>query len=127
MLRGRREPFFTSDNVRDLHQMIVNDISKVVGGVAIRLNQDLVIEDIIVENDFPMHHVLPLADTTGDEHADHMRLSAGNPLFDFGLTQVEAEAIVLGRLMLFSALLNSKLLQSISCAEALISLSFLNH
>ena len=107
--------------------MIVNDISKVVGGVAIRLNQDLVIEDIIVENDFSMHHVLPLADTTGDEHADHMRLSAGNPLFDFGFTQVEAEAIVLGRLMLFSALLNSKLLQSISCAEALISLAFLNH
>ena len=105
--------------------MIVNDISKVVGRVAIRLDQDLVIQHVIVENDFSMDHVFPLADATGDEHADDMRLFAGNPLFDFGLTQVEAEAIVLGRLMLFSALLNSKLLQSISCAEALIGLAFL--
>ena len=105
--------------------MIVNDISKVVGRVAIRLDQDLVIQHVIVENDFSMDHVFPLADATGDEHADDMRLSAGNPLFDFGLTQVEAEAIVLGRLMLLSALLNSKLLQSISCAEALIGLAFL--
>ena len=107
--------------------MIIHDISKVVGGVPIRLNQDLVIENIIVENDFSMHQVFPLADTNGDEHADDMRLSAGNPFFDFGFTQVEAEAIVLCRLMLFSALLNSKLLQSISCAEALVGLAFLNH
>ena len=126
MLGGRREPFLTSDNVRDLHQVIVHDIGKVVGGVPVRLNQDLVIEDIIVENDFSMHHVFPLADTAGHEHTDHVRLSAGNPLFDFGFTQAEAEAIVLGRLMLFSALLNPQLLQSISCAEAWIGLAFLN-
>ena len=107
--------------------MIVHYSSKVVGGVPIRLNQDLVIEDIIVENDFSMNQVFPLADTTGDEHADDMRLSAGNPLFDFRFTQVEAEAIVLSRLMLFSSLLNSKLLQSISCAEALVGLAFLYH
>ena len=107
--------------------MIVHDISKVVGWVPIRLNQDLVIKHAIVENDFSMHHVFPLADTIRDEHTDDMRLSAGNPLFYFGFTQVEAEAIVLGRLMLFSALLNSKLLQPISCTEALIGLAFLNH
>jgi hypothetical protein len=41
--------------VSDLHEMIVHNIREVVGRIAIRLHEHLVINHIVVENDFAMN------------------------------------------------------------------------
>ena len=112
MLRRGREPFLTSDDVRDFHEVIIYYIGKVIGGIAIRLNQDLIVEDIIIENDAAMHHVLPLAHAMRYEHTDHSGFPACQAFFDLCFTEVIAEPVIFGGLMLLSALLDSQLLQS---------------
>ena len=109
-----------------LHEMIIYYISKVVGRVAIGLHENLVINHIVVEYDFAMNKVLPLAHSVRHEHPHYMLLSARQPLLDLRITQVITEAIVLRRLMLLSALLKPKLLKPFRSAEAVVSFSFLS-
>jgi hypothetical protein len=47
--------------MRDVHQVIVDYVREVIGGEAIRLDEDLIIEDVVVEDDSSMDHVSPLA------------------------------------------------------------------
>lgn len=60
----------------DLHEMIVHNIREVVGRIAIRLHEHLVINHIVVENDFAMNQVLPFADSVRYKHPHYMLLTA---------------------------------------------------
>ena len=72
-----------------------------------------------------MHKIFPLTGSMWYQHSDYMWLSTFNSFIDFGFTQVKTKAIIFGRLMFFTSLLQSKLLQSICCTETVISFSFL--
>lgn len=43
----------------DLHQMIIDYIREMVSGKAIRLNEHLIVYNIVVELNFPVNHVPP--------------------------------------------------------------------
>ena len=101
----RKRTYLTSDHMSYLHHMIIHYICEVVSRIAIRLHENLVINHIVVENDFPMNEVLPLAHSVRHEHPHNVLLSTGQALFDLRLAQVIAEAIVLRGLMLLSTLL----------------------
>lgn len=42
MLCGRYLPFHSSQHMRDFHQMIVDDIREMIGGIAVRFDDDCV-------------------------------------------------------------------------------------
>jgi len=56
--RQRRKPLLAPDHVRDLHQMIINDVGKVIGWHTIRLVQHLVIERGAVDHDVTPDQVI---------------------------------------------------------------------
>ena len=51
LARGVGEVIHASDDVRDAHVMIINDDGQIVGGGAIRAQQDEVIKFLVLEND----------------------------------------------------------------------------
>lgn len=53
-----------TDNVRDFHQMIINDHGKVVSWIAVTFLDNPVTTDVATfELDFALNHVVPLVDT----------------------------------------------------------------
>ena len=60
VLGRRRQPLLGADHVRDLHQVIVDDVGEVVGREAVGLEQDLVVDLRVLE--------LHLAAQAIDEH-----------------------------------------------------------
>ena len=51
--RGTWQPFFPADDVRNAHVMVVDHVGQVVRGKAVRLHQNLVVEDGCLEAHFP--------------------------------------------------------------------------
>ena len=45
------DPLLGADDVGDLHQVVVDDIGEVVGGEAVGLHEDLVVDVVVVEGD----------------------------------------------------------------------------
>ena len=59
MLGGRNLPFYSPQNVGHLHQVVVHNVGKVIGGEAIGLHQNGIafLLGNVVEN-WPIHYVL---------------------------------------------------------------------
>ena len=87
--------------------MVVYHIRKVICRIPIGLHQHLIIQHAILEYHSPMHHISPLADPVlRYEHAYDSGFPPGESVSDLGGTQLAvAEAVVLGRLVLLTALL----------------------
>ncbi len=51
VLGGRGDPLFGADDVGDLHEVIVDDVGEVVGGEAVGLHEDLIVDVVVVEGD----------------------------------------------------------------------------
>jgi hypothetical protein len=66
----------------------------------------LIIEHIVVENNFAVNHVFPLAHPVRDQHPDYMWLSTSDSLLNLAITKVIAEAIVFCSLVFLSTLLD---------------------
>jgi hypothetical protein len=66
--------------------MVINNISEVISWIAVRFDENLIIEDIVIKDDTPMYHVLPFTRSVWDQHSDHMRLTTLDSLFDFTFT-----------------------------------------
>lgn len=62
--------------------MIVYNVREVVGRIAIRLNEDLVINDIVIEDDLAMNEVLPFTDSMRHKHPDNVLFSTRQTFFD---------------------------------------------
>jgi hypothetical protein len=45
------DPLFGADDVGDLHEVVVDDVGEVVGGEAVGLHQDLVVDVVVLEGD----------------------------------------------------------------------------
>jgi hypothetical protein len=56
---GRREPLFATDDMADLHQVVVHNVGKVVSRQVIsRLVENLVVKDIRVDNHFATDEIM---------------------------------------------------------------------
>ena len=49
MLGGGGDPLFGADDVGDLHEVVVDYVGEVVGGVAVGFEEDLVVDVVVVE------------------------------------------------------------------------------
>ena len=72
------QPLFTTDDVSDAHQMVVDDVRQMVGRkVVSTLVEDLVIEDGAIEGHAPTDHIVDLYLYIGrDEEADDILRTA---------------------------------------------------
>ena len=82
---GRRQPLLTTDDVGNLHQMVINDIRQMIGGQFIgTLIEHLVVEDVTLYTHLTADHVVDqhfLASLNLDAH--HILGAFGNELLYF--------------------------------------------
>ena len=59
MKRSRWQPFLSTDDMRDFHQMVIDDVGEVVGRqVVCRFVEHFIIEDIGVDDHFPANQIV---------------------------------------------------------------------
>ncbi len=51
VFRGGGDPLFGADDVGDLHEVIVDDVGEVIGGEAVGLHEDLIVDVGVLEGD----------------------------------------------------------------------------
>lgn len=101
--------------------MIINYIGKVICWKTVVLHNYLVIDYIVIKNDFAMHHVFPLSFTLGHTHSDNEGFFIS--LLFFYLVRVVcscAKTIILCFRILLSSNLDSHFLQTLCSAKARI-------
>ncbi len=91
MQRCRRQPLLSSDNVANLHQMVVHHIGQVVGGQIVgTLVQHLVVEHIRFVMHLAAYHVLNINLLVGVNFETHrIQLAACQPVLHFFSTEAE--------------------------------------
>ena len=63
MFRERREPFFTANHVRDFHQMIIHNRSKMVRRVPVAFQNDEILLVRVWKSYFPADDILTLCES----------------------------------------------------------------
>ena len=63
--------------MRNAHQMVINDVRKVVSWKSIILHDYLVVDHVVVESYFPVDHVLEGRFAFGHLHPDNVAFSIG--------------------------------------------------
>ena len=51
VLGGGGDPFFGADDVGDVHEVVIDDVGEVIGGEAVGLHEDLVVDVVVRELD----------------------------------------------------------------------------
>src|SRR5690606_960829 len=78
MQRSRRQPFLSPDHMGDAHQMVIYNISEMIGGHAIRLHQYFIIKCIGMHQYPASDHIIePHFFFTGNFHPYHVRFTGG--------------------------------------------------
>ena len=91
--RGRRQPLFTTDDVGDLHQVVVDDVGQVVGGHAVALEEHLVVQQAAVHGDVATDEVVHGdVKVLGELEAHHVGLAAVDATLHF--VGAEGEAVL---------------------------------
>jgi hypothetical protein len=82
MERSTWQPFLATDNVRDLHEVVVNDVGKVIGRKLVgTLIEHLVVEDVALDANLTADKVINENLLTRlDLEADNILLAVGNKL-----------------------------------------------
>ncbi len=120
MLRQGRDPLLGADHVGDPHQVVVYDVGEVVRGVAVALEQHLVVHQVVVDADLAAQQVgdggLALA---RHRQADHVRLPRGAAPRRLGGRERAAVAVVAERVRdLLPSLLLAQRFEALPGAEA---------
>mgnify|MGYP001040435765 CR=1 FL=1 len=58
MQRGRWEPFFTADYMRDFHQMVINNIGEMIGRHAIAFIKDFIVNVLAFHSNMPAYEII---------------------------------------------------------------------
>ena len=112
--------------MRDAHQMVVHDVGEIVGGHAVGLDEDLVVEGGIVHLDVAVHHVLKAGGALGGHLlADDVGHAGVELLFDLLGRQAAAVAVVV-RGLAAGLLHKAHLVQALLVAEAVVGLALLH-
>ena len=84
MQRSTGQPLFATNDVRDAHQMVVDDISQMIGRqIVCALVEHLVIEDGAIEGHASTDHIIDLdLYIRRDEEADDILRTAGDERID---------------------------------------------
>ncbi len=118
MLGRARDPLFAAKDVRDLHQMVVDDVCEVVGRHPVRLDQHLHVDAGVLELDRPPAKILYDARSLArNDHAHDVRLARGFPARDL-LRRIGAAQAVVARRLVGGALGDAHLIQTLRRAEA---------
>ena len=126
VLGGGGQILAAADDVGNAHQVVIHHVGEVVGGHAVGLNQNLVVQFLDVDLDMAVDHIVETGHAGfGDLLADDVRLTGGQLGVDLLLSQVAAVAVVVGHLT-GGALGLVHLVQAVLGAEAVVSLAFLD-
>lgn len=118
VLRNGGEPFLAACDMRDLHQMVVDDVRHVIGRHAVGLEQHLHVDGFPRYLHVAIDAVAELAGTLGGYlHTHDMRLAGGYPRSYFLGREAEAETVIFRRLA-GGPLRLAHLLQPLRRAEA---------
>lgn len=118
--------YLASDYMADLHEVVVNDISKVVSREPVVFHDNLVVDCAVIENNLPVDDVLKLRLASGYLHPHNETFSACLALFHLFFWQLHTSPVVLRLRVLLTTDFNSHFLQALGCAEATISVSSLD-
>jgi hypothetical protein len=77
------DTYLSSDNVADLHQMVVYNVCQVIGWVTIVLHDNLIVNVLVVEHNLAVNDVLKLSLTLRYFHPDDVALTTSLAFFDF--------------------------------------------
>ena len=103
--------YLSSDDVTDLHEVVIDDICEVIGRVAIVLEDHLVIDILVVKHHLAVHDILERCLALRYLHTNDKRLSVRLLLFYLLFSKaVKAEAIIFGLGVLLSTDLNAHFL-----------------
>ena len=105
--------------MRDTHQVVIDDMRKIVGRIAVCFHQDLILQLLTLTLDFTENRIL-IGDSTVERHflANHVR-SAGCEFFlYFCRGQPTAVAVIAAGCVFFV-----QLLKSLFGAETIVSMS----
>ncbi len=118
------QPLVAAHDVADLHQVIVHHVGQVIGGIAVRLEQDNVLQGRIVHRGRAAQHVVEggLSLQWGLE-ADHRLQALRFPLSHLRGGQRPAVAVVADVRPVLGLLLLAHLGQPLRAAKALVGLA----
>jgi hypothetical protein len=124
VLRRRRDPLLGAADVRDLHQVIVDDVREVIGRHAVGLEQHLIVGLAGVAGDVPAQ-LIPERDLALGRHlqAHDARLPRGGAIARLGGIDRAARAVVADEVALLGLLLQPHLREPILGAEAAVGLA----
>ena len=109
----------------DLHQMVINNISKMVGRKPIILHDHLIINHAVIKNYLSMNDVLELCLASWHLHSHDKALSVCFTLFNFCCRLVKTMPVVHRLCILLSTDFYSHLLQALSRAKAAVCITSL--
>ena len=113
---GGREVLAAADDVRDAHQVVVDDVGEVVGGHAVALEQDAVFHVLEVDGHGAVDGVFVAAAALGgDILADDVGHARGELFGDLFLGEVQAMLVVAG-----GAVFPFERLDALAVAEAVV-------
>ena len=110
--------------MRYVHEIVINDIGKVISGKPVILQNHLVIDVLIVPNHFAMDNVLQYGFAFWHSHPDDIGLAIRFPLLNlFWRQRVETQSVILGLGILLTTNLDPHFLQSLRRTEAGVSIA----
>ncbi len=120
MQREGRQPFRAADDMRDLHQVIVDRGCQVVEGKAIGFQQDVIIQVLVFNGDIPAQHIIDRGGAfAGHLEADDILLAGCDTPGSFHRVELAAGAVVM-RDLLAALLLLAHLCQAVGRAKAVV-------
>ena len=101
MFGRTRQPFLTTDDMGNLHKMVVDDVCKMVRWITVGFQQNLIV-NLLSREFYIASDQISKFDlcTIRDFHPDNKRLSRRDTIMDLFLRQAKASAVVLGGLLL---------------------------
>ena len=90
--------------MRNLHEIVIDNICKVVGWIPITFHEYLVINDTVVEAHLTVNNIFEFSLAIGHKHSNDIRLSIIHSFLNFTLTQIKAESVVFCSLVFFPSL-----------------------
>ena len=121
------QTYLSSYDMTYSHQVIINNISKVIRWIAIVFKNDLVINNAVVKYDLPVDQILEYRLSFRNSHSYNVGLSCFHFLLDLFFSEaVEAEPIILCLCILLTTNLDPHLLESLCSTETRICVTVLD-
>ena len=109
----------------DSHQMIVHYVCKIIGRIAVRLDQDQIFHFLIIYCDISVNHIMEGSGSLcGHIKPDHMRLSCCKTSFHFFLWKLQAALVINGNFFSCHHALHG--FQFFLSAEAVVSVALIH-